>query len=70
MSLEQNATKIRNAYNGDHDTDPDTAPVTWREMLLLEMIELLAQRIEDLENDEGSIAETIRRNADARIYQR
>jgi hypothetical protein len=44
--FEATAMKIKGMYNGDHDIDPGLAPVTWREMALLDMIEQLAREIE------------------------
>jgi hypothetical protein len=74
MNIFHSAEKIRNAYDPEHDVDPskDAPPVTWREMLLLDMIEDLQSQINAMrsvdESDGASISETIRSNADAAAY--
>ena len=74
MIRQSDVEKIRNRYDGEHDLDPspNAPPVTWREMVLLEMIEDLQQQIDGLRaqiEEPESIAETVRRNADAAHYQ-
>ncbi len=59
--------KIKLAYNAEHDVDPGMAPVTWRERLLLEMIEDLQEQINVL-NEPESPAEIIQKNVDAKRF--
>lgn len=41
--------RIKNRYNPEHDIDPDSAPVTNTDMDLLELVDNLKERIEELE---------------------
>lgn len=66
--IQTDIQQIKDLYNADNDVIPGTPRVTWTDRQLLDMIEILLDRIESLESADDSIAATVRRNADARAY--
>jgi hypothetical protein len=67
--------RIHNRYNPERDTPADGVIVTWTDEQLAQCVSMLLNRLEELErkveemsHDASSIAETVETIADARRY--
>jgi hypothetical protein len=56
--IDQHLRKVAAAYNADHDLGPD-APVTWREIELMQAVAKLLQKVEKLEEKLDDLDSTV-----------